>query len=165
MDDPQLAAHWLSAASDPAVAADLQAVFELVATAIVSHAPVCHASGQCCKFDTFGHKLYVTGLETAYTVARLPDERLLSRDTLDDAFSHGNCPFQLHKLCTVHEIRPAACRIFFCEDNAAAWMNDLSERVVTQIKAIHERHEIEYRYAEWRSLLEMFITDPPPRSA
>ena len=33
--------------------------------------PTCNASGRCCKFDTYGHRLYVTGLEIAWFLARV----------------------------------------------------------------------------------------------
>jgi len=34
--------------------------------------PRCNASGRCCKFDTYGHRLYVTGLEIAWFLRRAP---------------------------------------------------------------------------------------------
>lgn len=33
--------------------------------------PSCSASGRCCKFDTYGHRLYVTGLEIAWFLERV----------------------------------------------------------------------------------------------
>lgn len=33
--------------------------------------PTCNASGRCCKFDTYGHRLYVTGLEIAWFLGRV----------------------------------------------------------------------------------------------
>ena len=37
--------------------------------------PVCNASGRCCKFDTYGHRLYVTGLEIAWFLRQVADDR------------------------------------------------------------------------------------------
>jgi len=60
----------LAAATDRAVVAALESVFADTAVAISSRGPACWASGRCCNFEAAGHRLYVTGLEAAYTVVR-----------------------------------------------------------------------------------------------
>lgn len=164
-----LAQHWLDVLTDrPALRAGLESVYAEAARAIAERGPACWASGRCCNFDAAGHRLYVTGLETAYTVASL---NAASNDSsastlslpqfttasLADAHARGGCPFQLRHLCGVHTIKPLGCRVYFCDRSAQQWQIDLSERLLADIRALHDAHHVEYRYAEWRSLLQLFL--------
>jgi Fe-S-cluster containining protein len=158
LHEDQLPAHWLEATRRPGVRAELEALHDYTAAAIDSRRPLCTASGRCCNFDAFGHRLYATGLETAYTVALLKERRpLLTTESLRAARARGNCPFQLERLCEVHAIRPLGCRVYFCDASAQEWQQGLYERLLRELRAIHDRHGIEYRYGEWRGMLEMFI--------
>jgi len=142
---------WLRAATDPRVATELDAIYAMLADQIAARAPACWASGRCCNFDAAGHRLYVTGLEAAYTLARLDSP--LAASAIDAAVACGGCPFQSANLCGVHTIKPMGCRVYFCDESAQQWQHDLSERALAMIRALHDRHAIEYVYAEWRSLL------------
>jgi Fe-S-cluster containining protein len=154
-----LANTWLSAARRPEVRAELEAVFTLIADQVEARRPVCVASGRCCHFEQYGHRLYVTGLEAAYTLLRLPDLSLpaLTRAGIDAARLRGDCPFLLSERCTAHTIKPTGCRIYFCDPAAEEWQQELSERSLALIRAIHDRHAIPYRYGEWRSMLELLV--------
>lgn len=154
-----MTAHWLQAARDPLIVSELEAIFAYAAAAIESRGPACWASGRCCNFDAAGHRLYVTALEAAYTLSRLDSP--LTRDALAAAVARGGCPFQVANLCSVHAVKPLACRLYFCDRSAQDWQHDLSERLIAQLKSLHERHSIEYRYAEWRGLLAEFLTASP----
>lgn len=164
-----LPAHWLDAIAQEQVAVALESVYADAARAIAERGPACWASGRCCNFEKTGHLLYVTGLEAAYAIARLPEiagtrrenfaEPRLTLPVLDDALSRGGCPFQVGHLCGMHAIKPLGCRVYFCDRSAQAWQNELSERLLADIRIIHETHAIEYRYGEWRGMLRMFI-DP-----
>ena len=157
IDDKALATQWLAAARDPNIAAELEAIYAEVAKAITARGPACWASGRCCNFEKTGHRLYVTGLEAAFTVARL-DSIPLNAATLADARARGGCPFQVLNLCGVHAIKPLGCRVYFCDRSAQAWQQELSEQALTQIKALHESRGIAFRYGEWRGMLELFVT-------
>lgn len=160
--DEHLPAHWLRAAHNPAIVAELEAIYAYVAAAIESRRPVCTASGRCCRFESWGHRLYVTGLETAYTVARLSAPApALTPTSLAQARADGGCPFQVSKLCSVHDIKPLGCRIYFCDETAQDWQQSLYERTLQELRVLHDRHTIEYRYAEWRHMLELFLPPPP----
>jgi Fe-S-cluster containining protein len=150
-----LAAHWLEALRTPEVRTELDAIYDYVMAAIDARRPLCTASGRCCNFEAYGHRLYVTGLETAYTIARLGAP--LTRDALADARVRGGCPFQSGTLCSVHDIKPLACRVYFCDATAQDWMHETSERMLKELRALHRRHGLEYRYGEWRGLLELFL--------
>jgi hypothetical protein len=57
----------------------------------------------------------------------------------------------------VHALRPLGCRIYFCDQAAQGWQQDLSETLLARIRGLHDRFEVEYRYGEWRSMLGMFL--------
>jgi Fe-S-cluster containining protein len=162
--DPQdraIAAEWLAAAARPEVAAALGRVYEEVGAAITARGPACWASGRCCNFERAGHRLYVTGLEAAFTLARLgeldPPRGGLSLPQLGEARARGGCPFQVANLCGVHAIRPLGCRVYFCDRSAQEWQQELSERALADIRRIHDEHGAPYRYGEWRAMLELVL--------
>ena len=158
-DERARAAAWTAAAAQARVRAALESIYTDVAAAIESRGPACWASGRCCNFEKAGHRLYVTGLEAAYTVVGLRQGTgpALTRASLDAALARGGCPFQVDNLCGVHVIKPLACRVYFCDRSAQDWQRELSERMHERVRAVHGEHAIEYRYAEWRSLLSMFV--------
>jgi Fe-S-cluster containining protein len=131
------------------VYADLQTQIDL-------RKPVCKTSGRCCRFDEFGHRLYVTTLELAAFVSQLPPGE---RSTAD-------CPFQIAGLCSVHTIRPFGCRVFFCDATASTWQNDQYERFHAELKRLHEVLGVPYFYVEWRQALRTLgFSDPAPRTS
>lgn len=180
-----LAEQWLSAATNDAVVRDLEAIFAECASAVDTRGPACWASGRCCNFDKAEHRLYVTGLEAAYCLVRvvrtdwaeaankvrdnlpvltvhghelpgpLPTGRGIVAD-LHAAQARGGCPFQVRNLCGVHHIKPLGCRVYFCDRSAQQWQHDLTERLLADLRALHTRHTLEYRYGEWRQMLAMF---------
>src|SRR5688500_7991460 len=105
--------------------------------------PKCDASGRCCRFDEFGHRLYVTTIELAAFVAGLGS---LER-------SGEACPFQVGGLCSVHLIRPFGCRVFFCDSTSDDWQHEQYERFHGDLKRLHGELAVEYRYVEWREAL------------
>lgn len=149
------AAAWLAAARDEGVALELEAVYAYIAAQVESRGPVCEASGRCCRFEEYGHRLYVTGLEAAYTLRRL--ERELARGEIEKAQRAGGCPFQIGQLCSAHAIRPLGCRVYYCDPAAQGWQEELSERSLAEVRRIHERHGIPYRYGEWRGMLAAVV--------
>ncbi len=151
-----LAQQWLDALADAGVRAELEAVYDYIAACVEARAPICTASGRCCNFDAFDHRLYVTGLETAYTMLH-PDGGPVSSEALDEAIGRGGCPYQPARLCEARAARPAGCRVYFCDPTAQAWQEGLGERVCQAIRDIHTRHGIEYRYGEWRAMLREFV--------
>jgi len=163
MTDPaplDLPAHWLRAARDEAVALELESIYAYMSAAIEARGPACWASGRCCNFDAAGHRLFATGLEAAYTIVRLPEDPAapaLTSLTLESALARGGCPFQRANLCAVHGIKPLGCRVYFCDRSAPEWQRELSERALDRLKALHERHNVVYRYGEWREMLGMFL--------
>jgi len=194
-DSPALLARaWLRAVNEPSIVDALEGVYAHIARETALRGPACWASGRCCNFDAAGHRLYVTGLETAYAVARLsllpfpplsplptsqasppsaspssavsppppPRRPAFSLPLLNEARARGGCPFQLDNLCGIHAVKPLGCRVYFCDRTAQQWQQDLTEAALAEIRAIHDRSEIPYRYGEWRDLLAWFA-GPDPR--
>jgi Fe-S-cluster containining protein len=148
--EPELWRQWSDAALWPAVKGELRDLYDRLAADIAARSPQCWVSGKCCKFDSYGHLLYVTGLEIAWLLRQLPAE---SRQRLDDADLPGldGCPFQVTGMCSVHAVRPLGCRIYYCDPNAQSWQNPVYEQFLTELRDLHERHGLEYRYMEWRA--------------
>jgi Fe-S-cluster containining protein len=121
--------------------------------------PVCVASGRCCKFEEYGHRLYVTTMELAAFVHGLteiekePETAVAGGRALPVAPSADGCPFQIGKLCGVHAIRPFGCRIFYCDPSATDWQQRQYETFHAELKRLHEQFGVPYFYLEWRQAL------------
>ena len=152
----------------PEVLAAVGAVYAALAGEIAQRRPVCDASGRCCRFEEYGHRLYVTTAELSAFMRGVGQLSVVSGPlsggprrplpvlTTDDgprATDQSGCPFQVGKLCGVHAVRPFGCRIFFCDPSAQHWQNDAYERFHAEIKDIHGRFGIPYYYVEWRRAL------------
>jgi len=146
---------WWRAAADPAIEGAIRSMHDEVAEAVRAKRPVCLASGRCCAFREHGHRLYLTGLEAAWTwmdLARrcepLPDAAARSY-----ALEHMRCPLLRDGLCGAHASRPSGCRVYFCDRAAQQWQPDLMERLHGQVRALHDAHGIPYEYGEWIGLI------------
>lgn len=149
----------------------LEAVYRQLQQAIEDRKPVCSASGRCCRFEEFGHRLYVTPLELGVFLDRLEQEaggpghppagaksgQVISLSVLKNRPDGGGCRFQEGGLCTVHAIRPFGCRIFFCDPSAELWQQEQYERFHQQIKLAHAELGIPYLYVEWRLALASLL--------
>jgi Fe-S-cluster containining protein len=157
----QLAAEVRNASRRPEVVAAVREVYERLQGEVDARKPLCVQSGKCCRFDEYGHRLYVTTIELAAFVSQLlpiadcqlPIESVSNRRSLPLAVSPGGCPFQIDKMCGVHTIRPFGCRIFYCDLTAAQWQQDKYEQFHSELKALHETFGIPYFYVEWRQAL------------
>lgn len=129
----------------------------MVADQIAARGPRCWSTGRCCNFAEWGHRLYVTGLEAAYAVTRLPPGMPLDQSSLSAAESRGDCPFLQMKLCGIHTIKPMGCRVYFCDRDVQEWQHGVSERAVDMIRRIHDELDLQYRYGEWRAILGRFV--------
>jgi Fe-S-cluster containining protein len=115
-------------------------------TAIENRQPKCSASGACCRFEAYGHRLYVSTMELAAFVASI------DRGPVENWDGTG-CPYQVAGRCGVHPVRPFGCRIYFCDPTSTAWQNQLYEVTHQRLKVEHEQLGVPYRYIEWRAAL------------
>ncbi len=166
---------WLAMAREARIAGAIDAMQAELMARIELRKPVCTASGRCCNFAKHGHLLFVTGLEAAVALTRIAErreaealeakakgrdielgaERVVTLAQVSAAHDRGDCPFLDGHLCGVHWARPLGCRVYFCDETAQEWQHEQSEWMMDEVRKLHEREAIEYRYAEWRWLLEV----------
>lgn len=127
---------------DAAFLQAVKAVFDSVDTQVGATAPVCINRGACCRFESYGHDLFVTSVELAYFVG-CSDEELLAPP--DRSF----CPYQQGGKCVARVQRPLGCRVYFCEDRSQHWQSDLTEATLRKLAEIGEQFQLEYAYLEW----------------
>jgi hypothetical protein len=142
-------------ARDEEFFASLRGVYERVDAAVAAHDAACMGGGACCKFEAFGHRLYVSAGELAMLTESPPPETV--RD--------GHCPYQVGPRCTARRRRPLGCRVFFCDPAAEDWSTTEYERFHAEIRDLHERHNLPYAYVELvaglRSALQGAAGNPP----
>jgi len=101
----------------------------------------CSASGRCCDFDAYGHRLYVSSLEAEHFF-RGSDRRRANEDP-------RHCPaWGSDRLCTAREARMLGCRTYFCPPYPQGVPEDLHARYDARIKALHDRFAIPYEYKD-----------------
>ncbi len=108
-------------------------------------AGACNACGNCCDFDAFDHRLFVTPPELEYLAANLGGENIKPMPT-------GKCPYNVDGKCSIYEYRFAGCRIFCCKGDAD-FQSDLSESVLATLKSICTEFQIPYRYLDMATAL------------
>jgi Fe-S-cluster containining protein len=136
-------------------------IYARLQEAIATRRPVCNTSGRCCRFEEFGHRLFVSTMELAAFIYDL--ETTSWPAALEEArqtWNGAGCPFQVAKLCGVHPIRPFGCRIFFCDASSTGWQQEQYERFHGELKSLHETLNVPYFYVEWRQALGI-LTSPP----
>ncbi|MDB5304009.1 MAG: hypothetical protein JWM97_1558 [Phycisphaerales bacterium] len=171
----------MQAADRAPVREAVETVYAALQDAINIRRPVCVTSGRCCRFEEYGHRLYVTTMELAKFVSELsvvssplsvaePTPKMMvdssksptislplfatdNGQLTTDKPSNLGCPFQVDKLCGVHTIRPFGCRIFFCDETSTQWQHDLYERLHADLRRAHEALDVPYHYVEWRFAL------------
>ncbi len=109
----------------------------------------CALSGRCCRFDEWGHRLYLTW----------PEARLLAQEPPPQKELHpGRCPYQVDNLCTAHARRPLGCRVYFCDPAYKPVMNDLAERYHQRLKQLFVRYGLPWRYGPLHAMLAPLLT-------
>ena len=140
--------QWVMAASTrPEVREEIRRLYADLQLEIDRRQPLCVMSGRCCRFDEYGHRLYVTTAELAAFTAELAE---LKPTIPQPQAESGGCPFQTGKICRVHLIRPMGCRIFFCDPTAIEWQTAIYEQFHARLKKTHDLLSIPYAYVEWR---------------
>ena len=131
---------------DPAFVAAVRALYDELDRTIAARNPVCTNRGVCCKFDSFGHHLFVTSAELAYFLA-------VTAGPLLAPAGRGFCPYQVAGACRAREGRPAGCRVFFCDPAAGEWQSAATEETLARLRAVGEQFGLAYAYVEWTEAL------------
>lgn len=155
------------------VIAAVRQLYAALEDEIALQRPVCKASGRCCHFESYGHRLYVTTVEMvvfehyrrAAAMASQPNGVIQPAEPKLDAWRfplpllddsgevNPGCPWQVNGLCAAREGRPLGCRIYFCDESSNAWQASAYERFHGELKRLHEMFGIGYSYTEWRQAL------------
>lgn len=158
-DDPRVA-RWLEQARDERIAGEIEEIHHEVAATIERERPLCLASGHCCHFGRFGHDLFVTAIEAAWSVNAIALVPPPSATRLPLAppmpASDRACPWLDGRLCGARTARPLGCRTFFCDPRARSWSEPLHERLHGRLRDMHRRFDIVYHYDEWLRMLSLF---------
>jgi Fe-S-cluster containining protein len=142
---------WFSAARGGGIDAALRGMYADLDAAVAARGPTCWVSGRCCKFEAYGHRLYVTALEIAWFLGQVQPP--------PDVESHWTaCPYQINGLCTAHAARPLGCRVFFCQRGTQEWQHALYEDFQRRLRDLHDANDLPYRYLEWRAGLREACT-------
>lgn len=128
--------------------------------------PRCDVSGRCCRFEEYGHRLFVTTVELAAFVESVSESAPARGGSVSDALRDapsaarrdadrraGACPYQVDKLCSVHTVRPFGCRIFFCDPTATDWQQEQYEHFHLRLRQLHTELDVPYLYVEWLEAL------------
>lgn len=111
----------------------------------------CIGCGNCCDFNSFGHRLFITSPEMLYFRIKTGRQNILH-------MPDGICPYRIDGKCSVHENRFAGCRIFYCKANEDI-QSQLSEESIKRFKNICEEFQMPYQYKDLASALN-FMAKP-----
>jgi Fe-S-cluster containining protein len=139
------------------VLAEVHGAYAELQSRIEQRRPICVASGKCCHFERYGHRLYVSTMELAAFVAAIEavggNPAAAPRRGAEGAqgWDGTGCPFQIGKLCGVHGFRPFGCRVFFCDPTATGWQQEQYEQFHGKLRKLHDELGVPYFYVEWRA--------------
>ena len=110
--------------------------------------PVCRLSGRCCRFEEFGHTLFLSAAEAALLVADGPTPAR----PLDEG---ATCPWQnAQGHCTARDARPLGCRVYYCDPAYEPHAAALSEAFIARLKRLTESLDLPWDYAPLHRHLE-----------
>ncbi len=109
----------------------------------------CSASGRCCDFEAYGHRLYATTLEVVYFYR---DELFESSQAPVVHTDDSLCPaWRSDRLCHARAGRMLGCRTYFCGPYPRGVPEDLHGGYHDRIRELHSRFKIPYAYADIRA--------------
>jgi Fe-S-cluster containining protein len=107
----------------------------------------CKACGNCCDFDSFGHRLYITTPELLYFKTKLTENHIPILPMAD-----GVCSYRKDGKCSVYPWRFAGCRVFNCTGDADL-QSRLSEETIALCKTLCILYGIGYGYMDLKTAL------------
>ncbi len=115
---------------------------------VAAAGPVCVASGRCCRFQEYGHVLFLSNLEAEVLLSGAP--------AYESPVSADFCPFQKENLCTAREPRPLGCRIYYCDPAYQDKSHEITEKYLRRLKDLAAAHGVAWEYAP----LHHFLNSP-----
>jgi hypothetical protein len=129
-------------------------VYAAVDRAVAAAGPRCDASGRCCRFEEYGHTLFISHFEAELLLDTAP--------AFDQPVSKATCPFQVDNLCTARSERPLGCRIYFCDPAYQETGRRITEEALSQLKCIAEEQDAGWRYAPLHVFLNECVRPVAP---
>jgi hypothetical protein len=130
---------------------EIDAIYQWLESELEKLNQSCAACGQCCDFESFGHKLYVTTPELInFYHFTGPQIKQMTTDI---------CPYRIDGKCTVYPYRFSGCRIFTCKGDTEK-ENEICEITIRKFKSLCERYNIPYHYVYLKSGLEILGDNP-----
>jgi Fe-S-cluster containining protein len=120
---------------------EVAAIYEWIDAAVSSHRKLtgrCLACGDCCDFEAFDHRLFVTSPELVYLFAKIGSLKKMTGP---------RCPYNIENKCSIYEHRFAGCRIFGCKGNSP-FQSQLTESILQEIRLLCKKHEMPYKYTD-----------------
>lgn len=131
---------------DSQIIEEVEAIYRWIDERVAGIGSKCKACGNCCDFEVFGHRLYVTTPELMHFQQTVgPDIKDMPADV---------CPYRINGKCSVYSYRFSGCRIFFCGGDSRQ-ESQLSEQAIRKFKALCTKYHIPYYYVYLRGGLEM----------
>jgi hypothetical protein len=120
---------------------EVKALYEALDLAVAASGPVCRLSGRCCRFQEYGHTLFLSAPEAVVLVADAPRP-------VGPIDNGQTCPWQdAHGGCTAREARPLGCRVYYCDPEFQSRAAELSELYLSRLKRLAQRHGWPWNYA------------------
>ena len=117
---------------------ELEALYADLEKELPKYRFTCSASGACCDFDGYGHRLYATTLEAEWFFRHSPEPRANENER--------HCPaWGPDRLCKARTGRMLGCRTYFCGPYPNGLPEDVHAPFHARIQALHEKHGIPYR--------------------
>jgi Fe-S-cluster containining protein len=119
----------------------LRGVYDDLDAEVAALAPVCQISGRCCRFEEYGHTLFVSAPEFALLLADGPPPGR----PMDDG---ATCPWQDEKgRCSAREARPMGCRVYFCDPKYQPMAPEIAEAGIARLKRLVDDLGLAWDYA------------------
>jgi Fe-S-cluster containining protein len=122
---------------------EVKEIYDWLDSNIKNFNPQCTVCGKCCDFGTFDHKLFVTTPELLYFYKNIKNLKSMPAQI---------CPYLENNKCTARDFRFSGCKIFFCKADSEQ-LNQLSEQAIKKFKALCEKYNLPYRYADLATAL------------
>jgi len=138
----------------------LAILYKELDAAVAEMGPVCQLSGRCCRFEEYGHTLFLSAPEAAVLIADAP----APGRPLDEG---QTCPWQDGQgRCTARDARPLGCRVYFCDPRFDDHAPRLTERFLARLRAIVDAEGWSWGYAplhrHLREAVDRGELAPPP---
>ena len=127
----------------------LRMIYAAADAAVAQAGPRCEASGRCCRFEEFGHTLFLSQFEA--------DVLLVDAPSYVQPVDRAGCPFQIDNLCTARDARPLGCRIYFCDSAYESTSFEITETAIAALKQLADDADLPWHYAPLHSFLNEHV--------